>query len=75
MQEERLAELLERYHSGESNAATSQMCIRDRSKDAPKTWLYLPAPDLHIKRSLVRAGIVDPADMRLSFQGLSLIHI
>ena len=40
-----------------------------QSKDAPKTWLYLPAPDLHIKRSLVRAGIVDPADMRLSFQG------
>lgn len=40
-----------------------------QSKDAPKIWLYLPAPDLHIKRSLVRAGIVDPADMRLSFQG------
>ena len=40
-----------------------------QTKDAPKTWLYLPAPDLHIKRSLVRAGIVDPADMRLSFQG------
>ena len=40
-----------------------------QSKDAPKTWLYLPAPDIHIKRSLVRAGIVDPADMRLSFQG------
>ena len=40
-----------------------------QSKDAPTTWLYLPAPDLHIKRSLVRAGIVDPADMRLSFQG------
>ena len=43
-----------------------------QSKDAPKTWLYLPAPDLHIKRSLVRAGIVDPADMRLSFQGSEL---
>ena len=39
------------------------------SKGAPQTWLYLPAPDLQIKRSLVRAGIVDPADMRLSFQG------
>ena len=38
------------------------------SKGAPQTWLYLPAPDLQIKRSLVRAGIVDPADMELSFQ-------
>lgn len=38
------------------------------SKGAPKTWLYLPAPDLQIKRSLIRAGIVDPADMELSFQ-------
>ena len=30
MQEERLAELLERYHSGESNAATSREleCVR-----------------------------------------------
>ncbi len=36
-----------------------------QSKDAPKTWLYLPAPDLQIKRSLIRAGIVDPADMEL----------
>lgn len=38
------------------------------SKGAPQTWLYLPAPDLQIKRSLIRAGIVDPADMELSFQ-------
>lgn len=38
-------------------------------QDAPKTWLYLPAPDLQIKRSMVRAGINDPANMRLSFQG------
>ena len=35
MQEERLAELLERYHSGESNAATSRELNRLRRKGIP----------------------------------------
>ncbi len=38
-------------------------------KDAPKTWLYLPAPDSQIKRLMLRAGIKDPTEAMLSFQG------
>ena len=38
-------------------------------KDTPKTWLYLPSPNLQIKRSMVRAGINNPKNMGLSFQG------
>ena len=38
-------------------------------RDSPKTWLYLPAPDSQIERSILRAGFNDPADLMLSFSG------
>ena len=38
-------------------------------RDAPKTWLYLPASDSQIERSLLRAGFKDPAGLMLSSSG------
>ena len=38
-------------------------------RDSPKTWLYLPALDSQIERSILRAGFNDPADQMLSLQG------
>ena len=48
------------------------MLTAQESMGAPKTWLYLPAPDSQIRRSILRAGISDPSDMRLTFQGSML---
>ena len=45
------------------------MLTLQECKDAPKTWLYLPAPDSQIERSILRAGFNDPADLMLSFSG------
>ena len=48
------------------------MLTAQESMGAPKTWLYLPAPDSQIRRSILRAGISDPSDMQLTFQGSML---
>lgn len=48
------------------------MLTLQECRDAPKTWLYLPAPDRQIERSILRAGFKDPADLKLSLQGSAL---
>lgn len=44
------------------------LTIQER-RDAPKTWLYLPASDCQIERSILRAGFKAPVDLKLSLQG------
>ena len=48
------------------------MLTLQEHRDEPKTWLYLPAPDSQIERSILRAGFKDPADLKLSLQGSAL---
>ena len=48
------------------------MLTLQEHRDEPKTWLYLPAPDSQIERSILRAGFKDSADLKLSLQGSAL---
>ena len=45
------------------------MLTLQEHRDSPKTWLYLPAPDRQIERSILRAGFKAPVDLKLSLQG------
>ena len=59
----------------EPNAITVSVTAKNEPRDAGHvTWLYLPMAQEEIDRALQRAGIADPADVRLWLEDTQLMN-
>ncbi len=59
----------------EPNAITVSVTAKNKPRDTGHiTWLYLPMAQEEIDRALQRAGIVDPADVRLWLEDTQLMN-
>ena len=57
----------------EPNAITVAVTAKSEPEDTERiTWLYLPMAQVEIDRALLRAGITDPADVRLRLEDSQL---